>query len=35
MTKPKWRTRAWDIHQRYIKQANKKNLLTSEAEVVN
>lgn len=29
-----WQTRAWEIHQRYIRLANEKGKLTSEAEII-
>jgi NTP pyrophosphatase (non-canonical NTP hydrolase) len=32
--KPEWQDRAWDIHQRYIKQAQKKDELATEIEQV-
>jgi len=32
---PKWHKRAWELHKRYIRQAQLKERLTSEGEVVN
>jgi NTP pyrophosphatase (non-canonical NTP hydrolase) len=32
---PKWQQRAWDIHQRFIRRAQAKGSLNSEAETVN
>lgn len=30
-----WKKRAWDIHQRYVRQAQAKGSLNSEAEIIN